>query len=112
MAALRGFASAFKVSLSDVKLDLSEPIRADSGNLEVDLPELLVATAQAAKAAETSVAVLIDEVHYLTDDELRGLIVALHRVVQRGLPLILFGSRPAPARRTCWRREIVRRTLV
>jgi len=58
----------------------------------VDLPELLVATAQAAKAADTSVAVLIDEVHYLTDDELRGLIVALHRVVQRGLPLILFGA--------------------
>ena len=52
-AALRGFASAFKVSQGDVKLGLSEPIRADSGNLEVDLPELLLATAQAAKAAET-----------------------------------------------------------
>lgn len=92
MAALRGFASAFKVSLGDVKIGLSEPLRADSGNLEVDLPELLVATAQAAKAADTSVALLIDEVHYLTEDELRGLIVALHRVVQRGLPLILFGA--------------------
>jgi hypothetical protein len=92
MAALRGFASAFKVSLGDVKIGLSEPLRADSGNLEVDLPELLVATAQAAKAADTSVALLIDEVQYLTEDELRGLIVALHRVVQRGLPLILFGA--------------------
>ena len=28
-----------------------------------------------------SVAILIDEVNYLTEDELRGLIVALHRVV-------------------------------
>lgn len=92
MAALRGFASAFKVSLGDVKIGLSEPLRADSGNLEVDLPELLVATAQAAKAADTSVALMIDEVHYLTEDELRGVIVALHRVVQRGLPLILFGA--------------------
>ena len=92
MAALRGFASAFKVSLGEVKVGLSEPPRADSGNLEVDLPELLVATAQAAKAAGTSVVILIDEVQYLTEDELRGLIVALHRVVQRGLPLILFGA--------------------
>ena len=66
--------------------------RADSGNLEVDLPELLVATALAARAADTSVAILIDEVRYLTEDELRALIVALHRLVQRGLPLILFGA--------------------
>ncbi len=92
MAALRGFASAFKVSVGDVKMGLSEPPRADSGNLEVDLPELLVATALAAKAAETSIVILIDEVQYLSEDELRGLIVALHRVVQRGLPLILFGA--------------------
>ncbi len=64
------------MSLGDVKIGLSEPARADSGNLDVDLPELLVATAQAAKAADTSVAVLIDEVQHLTEDELRGLIVA------------------------------------
>ncbi len=92
MAALRGFASAFKVSVGEVKLGLSEPPRADSGNLEVDLPELLVATAQAAKAADTSVVLLIDEVQYLAEEELRGLIVALHRIAQKGLPLILFGA--------------------
>jgi len=92
MAALRGFASAFKVSVGDVKLGLSEPPRADSGNLEVDLPELLVATAQAAKAADTSVVLLIDEVQYLAEEELRGLIMALHRIAQKGLPLILFGA--------------------
>ena len=92
MAALRGFSSAFKVSLGDVKLGLSEPPRADSGNLEVDLPELLVSTARAAQAAETSVVILIDEVQYLSENELRGLIVALHRISQKGLPMILFGA--------------------
>lgn len=92
MAALRGFAGAFKVSVGEVKLGLSEPVRADSGNLEVDLPELLVSTARAAQAAGTSVVILIDEVQYLADDELRGLIVALHRIAQKGLPLILFGA--------------------
>lgn len=92
MAALRGFAGAFKVSVGEVKLGLSEPVRADSGNLEVDLPELLVSTARAAQAAGTSVVILIDEVQYLTEDELRGLIVALHRIAQKGLPMILFGA--------------------
>jgi hypothetical protein len=92
MAALRGFAGAFKVSVGDVKLGLSEPVRADSGNLEVDLPELLVSTARAAQAAGTSVVILIDEVQYLAEDELRGLIVALHRIAQKGLPMILFGA--------------------
>jgi hypothetical protein len=97
MAALRGFAGAFKVSVGEVKLGLSEPVRADSGNLEVDLPELLVSIARAAQAAGTSVVILIDEVQYLTEDELRGLIVALHRIAQKGLPMILFGAGPAPA---------------
>ena len=92
MAALRGFAGAFKVSVGEVKLGLSEPVRADSGNLEVDLPELLLSIARAAQAAGTSVVILIDEVQYLTEDELRGLIVALHRIAQKGLPMILFGA--------------------
>ena len=92
MAALRGFAGAFKVSVGEVKLGLSEPVCADSGNLEVDLPELLLSIARAAQAAGTSVVILIDEVQYLTEDELRGLIVALHRIAQKGLPMILFGA--------------------
>jgi hypothetical protein len=92
MAALRGFASVFKVSVGDVKFGLSEPLSADSGNLEVDLPDLLVSTARAAQAADTSVVILIDEVQYLAVEELRGLIVALHRIAQKGLPLVLFGA--------------------
>lgn len=92
MGALRGFASVFKVSIGEVEFGVAEPEIADSGNLEVDLPELLIATAEAAKAAETSVAVFVDEVQYLTEEDLRALIVALHRIVQKGLPLVLFGA--------------------
>ena len=83
---------SLQVSLGDVKQGLSEPPRADSGNLEVDLPELLISTARAAQAAETSVVILIDEVQYLSENELRGSIVALHRISQKGLPMILFGA--------------------
>lgn len=92
IGALRGFASAFKVSVGDFELGVTEPKTADSGNIEIDLPELLVATAEAAKAAETSVGLFLDEVQYLSEKDLRGLIVALHRVSQEGLPLVLFGA--------------------
>lgn len=92
MASLRGFASAFKVSIGEVDFGVTEPQTADSGNLEIDLPELLIGTAQAAKAAGTSVAIFVDEVQYLSEEDLRGLIVALHRIVQKGLPIVLFGA--------------------
>ena len=92
VGALRGFASAFKVSVGEFEFGVTETKTADSGNLEIDLPELLVATGSAAKAAETSIALFVDEVQYLGEEDLRGLIVALHRVSQEGLPLVLFGA--------------------
>lgn len=92
MAALRGFASVFQASIGDVDFGISEPPAADSGNIEVDLPDLLIKTAQAAQAADTSVALFIDEVQYLTQEDLSALIVALHRISQKGLPLVLFGA--------------------
>lgn len=92
VGALRGFASAFKVSVGEFEFGVTEPRTADSGNLEVDLPELLVATSEAARAAGTSIALFLDEVQYLDEKDLRGLIVALHRVAQEGLPLVLFGA--------------------
>lgn len=73
-------------------MGVSEPGVADSGDLEVDLPELLLLAAQAAQAAEVPVAILIDEVQYLAEEDLRALIVSVHRIGQRGLPLIVFGA--------------------
>ena len=92
MAALRGFASVFQASIGEINFAISEPPTADSGNMEVDLPELLVKVAQTAKAADTSVALFIDEVQYLSEEDLRALVVSLHKISQRGLPLVLFGA--------------------
>ena len=92
MGALRGLASVCKVSIGEIEFGVTEPQTADSGNIEVDLPELLLATGEAAKAGETAVAICVDEVQYLCEEDLRGLIVALHRVAQKGLPLVLFGA--------------------
>jgi hypothetical protein len=90
---LRNFASAFKVTFAGVEVEVTpEPGVADSGDLELDLPEMLLALGRAAQAAETGVAILIDEVQYLSTQDLSALIVAMHRVSQKSLPVILFGA--------------------
>jgi hypothetical protein len=65
---------------------------ADSGDLERDLPDLFVAAGEAAKANETGIAILIDEVQYLSQPDLAALIVAAHRVAQRNLPVLVIGA--------------------
>jgi hypothetical protein len=92
MGALRGFASAFKVSIGEVAIAVNAPLQADSGNLEIDLPTLFVTVGQAAKAANSSVAILVDEVQYLSEEDLRALIVAFHAIAQKGLPVVFFGA--------------------
>lgn len=93
MSMLRSFASAFKVSYSDLEVGVeAEPADAASGNLESDLANLLLVVAEAARAAEKPVAIFIDEVQYLPEADFSALIGALHRVGQRSLPLIVFGA--------------------
>jgi DNA-binding CsgD family transcriptional regulator len=93
MATLRSFAGVFKVSFGDLEIGVDpEPNQAASGDLEADLPNLLLVVAQAAKQAERPVAIFIDEVQYLPAVDLSALIGALHRVGQKGLPLVVFGA--------------------
>jgi len=92
LGALRGFASAFTVSIGEIDVAIAPETVADSGNLEVDLPELMTCVGKAAQAAGKTVVILLDEVQYLAEEDLRGLIVAMHRIAQRGWPVILFGA--------------------
>lgn len=64
----------------------------DSGDLEADLTALFLAIGQAAKSRETSVAIIIDEMQYLSQKDLAALITAIHAVGQNQLPLILIGA--------------------
>jgi GTPase SAR1 family protein len=93
LRALRGFASAFKISMGDFEVSVDpEPGVADSGNLEYDITEIFLKVGSAAQAAGRGWALLIDEVQYLSAEELSSLIVAIHRVNQKGLPIILIGA--------------------
>ena len=95
LMALKGFLGTLKISIADLDFGLSidpEAGLADSGDLEADLPDLLVTIAEAAKAADRSVAIFMDELQYLEETEFSALIMAIHRINQRGLPLILIGA--------------------
>ncbi|HET7397356.1 MAG TPA: ATP-binding protein [Intrasporangium sp.] len=63
--------------------------RADSGNLEFDLIELVVDLAGAAREAGTGVALLLDEMQDLDAATLAALCTACHFAGQRNLPFLL-----------------------
>lgn len=93
LGVLRAFAAAFRVSVGDVEFGVeAEPGTADSGDLESDLPELFLAVGEAAKEAGVGVALLLDEVQYLSSEDLSALIVAMHRISQKNLPVLLVGA--------------------
>jgi hypothetical protein len=92
---LKSFARSVKVKYGDIEIGLGidpETGVGDSGDLESDLPEVLAAIGEAASARGTVVVLLIDELQYLDEDELSALIMGMHRVSQRQLPLVLVGA--------------------
>lgn len=95
LRALAGFAGALKVKYEDIEVGLDfepEPGLADNGDLEHDLQDLLDATGAAAESAGTAIAIFIDELQYVEEEQLATLITALHRTVQRRRPVILVGA--------------------
>lgn len=93
LSAAQNFASVFSVSAGGVEVGVKPTAGiADSGDLTTDLTDLLVSTAKAAEAADTGVVLLVDELQYLTSDDLSAIIVAMHEVSQQNLPLTLFGA--------------------
>lgn len=65
---------------------------ADSGILAEDVTDLLVALGEAAQDRGTAPVIAIDEVQYLSEEELGALITAVHRTTQLQLPLVLVGA--------------------
>ena len=64
----------------------------ESGNMELDLSQVLLSCARAAKVSSTAIGLYIDELQNLDEEAMRGIIVALHRSAQELLPLYLIGS--------------------
>ena len=64
----------------------------DHGNLSLDLTDVLVSIGEAAKERDRGIVILIDEVQFLNRGQLEALIQAIHKVVQRRLPVTFVGA--------------------
>ncbi len=95
LSILRSFIGTLKIEYRDVAVSIDvDPARgyADSGDIELDLPHVLVALGEAAQAQGTAVALFIDEIQYFEQRELGALIMAMHRIQQKQLPIALLGA--------------------
>ena len=92
---MKSFLGHLKVSYGGADLSLSiepEEGSADSGILENDLPNLLVAVGEAALAAGTGMIILIDEIQIISSEEFSALIIGIHKISQLNLPVLLIGA--------------------
>ena len=95
LRAMAGMLRHVKVKFEDVELVLDvTPERglADSGDFGFDLQSLLEAVGEAAAAGDTALLLGLDEMQCIPTDELGVLVLALHGVAQKRLPLLLVGA--------------------
>jgi hypothetical protein len=95
LSVLRSFIGGLKITVNEVTFGLDiepEAGTADSGDLETDLPNLFVAVAEAAEERKCAVSLFIDEIQYFNHKELGALIMAMHKIQQRQLPMVLLGA--------------------
>lgn len=95
LRALAGFVTALKMKFEDIEVGLDldpEPGLADNGVLRDDLESLLEIVGGACQKANSALALFVDEIQYVPEDQLAALIAGLHRASQRRLPLTLVGA--------------------
>ncbi|MDQ2680024.1 MAG: ATP-binding protein [Candidatus Eremiobacteraeota bacterium] len=93
LGVLKGF--TLTLGLTDLSLKLGVdtlPGKGDSGILSSDLTALFVAVGEAAREENSAVLIAIDELQYLNEEQLAAIIMAVHRVAQLGLPLLVIGT--------------------
>jgi hypothetical protein len=75
-------------------LDVDDAVEgyADHANLSMDLTDVFVALGEAAAERDRGVVLLLDEVQFLSKVQLEALIEALHKMVQRKLPITMVGA--------------------
>jgi hypothetical protein len=92
---LGSFVNALKVKYNDIELSTefgTEKGVADSGDLELDLSDLLSQIGHAGAERGTAVVLAIDELQYVPKEQLAALISALHRISQHRLPITMVAA--------------------
>src|SRR5215813_268295 len=81
VAVLRNFVGTFRITVGEIEFGIEPaPGKADTGNLQQDLPMLMLAIAEAAAEKNSAIGLFLDEVQYLSADELAAVIVGCHEL--------------------------------
>ena len=95
MQALASFASVFKLKYQDIEVSIDaapETGLADSGDLDMDLADLLLTLGKAADEKSTALVLFIDELQYVPEQQLAPLIAALHSTNQEQQPITMVAA--------------------
>lgn len=97
LGVLRNFVTSIKLNVKFYDVDFGIGIMpekgiADSGDLEADLAQVFIALGEAAQDRGTAIAIIVDELQYLSEDELSSLIMAVHKVSQNSFPVVVMGA--------------------
>lgn len=95
LRALKSFIGTIRLSYEGFEIGLNVDPQvgtADSGDLEVDLPDLFTSVGEAAKARAVVIVLILDEIQYLSEKEMSALVMSMHRVAQSQLPIVLIGA--------------------
>ena len=93
LGALKSFQLRWSIPEAGVVVE-AEPFLglADSGDLDDDLADLLVEIALLARDQDAGVLFTIDELQYISKQDFSALILALHRISQEVLPLMVVAA--------------------
>ena len=92
---IRGLASIFRVQIGDATISVDgKPADAmtATGDIQIDLPDIVLSIGKAAKDTGTAVVLVIDEIHAADFETLDALVTAIHKCNQRQYPVILLGA--------------------
>ena len=95
LGVLKNLLSGLNIKVSDVEFGMNAPSVpgvADSGTLTTDLPDFLETIGNIAKQKGTGVAILVDEMQDMDKTSLTALIMGMHRIQRRSLPVIFIGA--------------------
>lgn len=86
-------AFSIKYSAQDISIEV-QPANgiSDTGDLQNDMTELFLALGKIAEKNERGAALFIDEIQNIDPSEFSALMAAMHRVNQKGYPLIIFAA--------------------
>ena len=90
VSSLKAFSLSYNIESTTIGLEVSKTDVAIKKDYAYDLTELMVQLGKYALNADHTICFFIDEVQYLSEQELGGLIAAIHRCNQLRLPILVF----------------------